>query len=71
MATYILLDPNEIVQQQQAMAAVAAAAVNNTTTNNNFLNNMIPQSNIPNKSSSSNDVSLNEQFLLLRLFFIY
>jgi hypothetical protein len=24
MATYILLDPNEIVQQQQAMAAVAA-----------------------------------------------
>jgi hypothetical protein len=37
MATYILLDPNEIVQQQHAMAAVAAA-------NNNHPN-------IPNKSS--------------------
>ncbi|CAF4876469.1 unnamed protein product, partial [Rotaria magnacalcarata] len=24
MATYIFLDPNDIVQQQQAMAAVAA-----------------------------------------------
>ena len=35
MATYILLDPNEIVQQQQAMAAIAA---NNNPT-------------VPNKSS--------------------
>jgi hypothetical protein len=42
MATYILLNPNEIVHQQQAMTAV----------NNNPIS-------IPNKSSSSNDVSLN------------
>ncbi len=54
MATYILLDPNEIVQQQQAMAAAAAAAMNNTT-------------NIPNKNSSFNDVSLNEQYFLFFL----
>jgi len=53
MATYILLDPNDIVQQQQAMAA---AAVNNSTINNNFLNNTIPNSTVPNKSSSSNDM---------------
>jgi len=60
MATYILLDPNEIVQQQQAMAAVAAAAANNNTNNNNnnnFITNPMCNSNIPNKSSSSNDVS--------------
>ncbi|CAF4006348.1 unnamed protein product, partial [Rotaria magnacalcarata] len=60
MATYILLDPNEIVQQQQAMAAVAAAAANNNNTNNNnnnLINNAIPNSNIPqNKNSSSNDM---------------
>ncbi len=61
MATYILLDPNDIVQQQQAMAAVAAAAANNNTNNNNnhnLITNVIPNSTIPNKSSSSNDVSL-------------
>lgn len=59
MATYILLDPNEIVQQQQAMAAVAAAAANNNTNNNNnnLFANTIPHSTMPNKSSSSNDVS--------------
>jgi hypothetical protein len=60
MATYILLDPNEIVHQQQAMAAVAAAAANNNANNNNnhhLISNTIPNSNIPNKSSSSNDVS--------------
>lgn len=60
MATYILLDPNEIVQQQQAMAAVAAAAVNNNTNNNNNNNliaNPFPTTSMPNKSSSSNDVS--------------
>ena len=47
MATYILLDPNEIVhhQQQQAMNAVAAVTMNNST--------------IPNRTSSSNDVSSN------------
>jgi len=58
MATYILLDPNEIVQQQQAMAAVAAAAANNNANNNNnnFITNTIPNSTIPNKSSSSNDM---------------
>jgi hypothetical protein len=56
MATYILLDPNEIVHQQQAMAAVAAAN-NNTNNNNNYITNTIPNSTIPNKSSSSNDVS--------------
>ncbi|CAF1130704.1 unnamed protein product [Rotaria sordida] len=57
MATYILLDPNDIVQQQQAMAAVAAAAVNNTTNNNNnLLTNTIPNSTVLNKSSSSNDM---------------
>jgi RNA-binding protein Musashi len=57
MATYILLDPNEIVQQQHAMAAVAAAAVNNNTNNNNhFITNTIPNSTIPNKNSSSNDM---------------
>ena len=60
MATYILLDPNEIVQQQQAMAAVAAAAANNNTNNNNnnhLFANTIPNLTMPNKSSSSNDVS--------------
>ena len=63
MATYILLDPNEIVQQQQAMAAVAAAAANNNTNNNNnnnnnnFITNPMSNSSIPSKSSSSNDVS--------------
>lgn len=59
MATYILLDPNEIVQQQQAMAAVAAAAVNNNTNNNNNNNliaNPFPTTSIPSKSSSSNDM---------------
>ncbi|CAF0863654.1 unnamed protein product [Rotaria sordida] len=62
MATYILLDPNEIVQQQQAMAAVAAAAVNNNnntnnnTNNNNLIANMIPNSTISNKNSLSNDM---------------
>jgi len=52
------LDHNEIVQQQQAMAAVAAAAANNNTNNNNnnFITNTIPNSTIPNKSSSSNDM---------------
>jgi hypothetical protein len=65
MTTYILLDPNEIVQQQQAMAA--AVAVNNTTTNNNLLN---PNLNIQNKSSSSNDVSLNERTFEV-IFFLF
>jgi len=71
MATYILLDPNEIVQQQQAMAAVAAAAANNNTNNNNnhnFITNPMCNSNIPNKSSSSNDVSSIEYYFLLFLF---
>jgi hypothetical protein len=73
MATYILLDPNEIVQQQQAMAAVAAAAANNNTNNNNnnFLTNPICNSNIPNKSSSSNDVSSIEYYFLFFLFRLY
>ena len=61
MATYILLDANEIVQQQQAMAAVAAAAAaNNTATDNNMLTNPIPNSANLNKSSSSNDVSFSK-----------
>jgi hypothetical protein len=66
MATYIFLDPNEIVQQQQAIAAAAAAAVNNTTTNNNN----IPNLNISNKTSSSNDVSLNEHYFRFFLFYL-
>lgn len=61
MATYILLDPNEIVQQQQAMAVVAAAAANHNTNNNNnnhhFMTNSFPHASMPSKSSSSNDVS--------------
>ncbi|CAF1677483.1 unnamed protein product, partial [Adineta ricciae] len=52
MATYILLDPNDIVQQQQTMATVA---FNNATTatQNTLLNN---HANIPNKNLSSNDM---------------
>ncbi|CAF3385355.1 unnamed protein product [Rotaria sp. Silwood1] len=59
MATYILLDPNEIVQQQQAMAAVAAAVNNNNNTNNNnnnLITNTISNSTMSNKNSSSNDM---------------
>jgi hypothetical protein len=65
MATYILLDPNDIVQQQQAMAAVAAAAANNNNANNNnnnnnhnnLITNTMPNSTLSNgKNSSSNDM---------------
>ena len=49
MATYILLDPNDIVQQQQMMAAV-----NNSSSPTQFFTSTPP----PTKSSSSNDVSL-------------
>jgi len=56
MATYILLDPNEFVQQQQAMAAVAANNNANNNNNNNLITNTIPNSSMPSKSSSSNDM---------------
>lgn len=45
MATYILLDPNDLVQQQQMMAAV------NNHNSNQFLNPTLPT-----KSSSTNDM---------------
>jgi hypothetical protein len=61
MATYILLDPNEMVQQQQAMAAVAAH--NNST--NNLINNTMT-----NKCSLSNDVSSNEHYFLFLLYLL-
>ena len=71
MATYILLDPNEIVQQQQAMAVVAA---NNNANNTHLLNNPMPNLSMPSKSSSSNDVSSIEHHFLfhpLRRLFHY
>lgn len=60
MATYILLDPNEFVQQQQqqAMSAVAAATAANVNNNPQANSHLLHNLNIPNKSSSSNDVSL-------------
>jgi hypothetical protein len=71
MATYILLDPNEIVHQQQAMAAVAAANNNTNNNNNHFYANNFLNSTIPNKSSSTNDVSSIEHYFLFRLFSLF